>query len=90
MAAPGGSTERELATLGERTRELERRVNRLENQELAAAMTLVQEKLTTMAKELGGVKNINVWMLRSFVALIFTLLASMVLFLVTSQGGSGV
>lgn len=78
-----------------RAGECERRLLRLEDQELAGRLGLLAEKVEqltdeladtkeTLGKQLGEVKGMGVWLVRSFVTLIVGILGTLIVFIVTS------
>lgn len=81
------TTEQAVARLEVRAGECERRLTRLEDQELAGKLQVMNEKLDQLVAELADVHAENIWMKRAFVGAMLTLLGGMVLFLLTTAGG---
>lgn len=78
--------EQGIARLEVRAQECERRLMRLEDQELSGKLNVLNEKIDQVVHELGEVHAENVWMKRAFVGAMLTLLGGMLIFLLTSSG----
>jgi hypothetical protein len=82
------SVEQGLARLEVRAEQCERRLLRLEDQEVRGKLSVRSEKIDTLAHEIGEVHADQIWMKRAFVGAILSLLGAMLLFLVTTQLGA--
>lgn len=76
--------EQGIARLEVRAGECERRITRLEDQELAGKLQVMNEKMDQVVHELGEIHAESVWMKRAFIGAMITLLGGMILFLLTS------